>query len=135
MAQRLYRRVSLWDKEIVQTTTTYWVGLCKSKSSTKTVSLGSNPSKATMRIRFKYNGIIYYPKDLDKKLKQLGISINDIEIIDKEEQKEEQKEEEIDTSIKKYYFKNVKTGEIIVSTYPDLRNLENIINVNGYERC
>ena len=42
---------------------------------------------------------------------------------------------EIDTTIKKYYFKNIKTGEIIVSVYPDLRNLENIINVNDYEKC
>ena len=99
----------------------------------KTVSLGSNPSKATMRIKFKYNGIVYYPKDLNKKLRQLGININDVEIIDKKEQKEQK--EEIDTSIKKYYFKNVKTGEIIVSVYPDLRNLENIINVNDYEKC
>lgn len=97
----------------------------------KTVSLGSNPSKATMRIKFKYNGIVYYPKDLNKKLRQLGININDVEIIDKKEQKEQK--EEIDTSIKKYYFKNVKTGEIIVSVYPDLRNLENIIN--DYEKC
>ena len=97
----------------------------------KTVSLGSNPSKATMRIKFKYNGIVYYPKDLNKKLRQLGININDVEIIDKKEQKEQK--EEIDTSIKKYYFKNVKTGETIVSIYPDLRNLENIIN--DYEKC
>lgn len=96
----------------------------------KTVSLGSNPSKATMRIKFKYNGIVYYPKDLNKKLRQLGININDVEIIDKKEEKEQK--EEIDTSIKKYYFKNVKTGETIVSIYPDLRN---IVNVNDYEKC
>ena len=42
---------------------------------------------------------------------------------------------EIDTSIKKYYFRNNKTGNIIVSIFLNLENLENLINVNDYEKC
>ena len=72
MAQRLYRRISLWDKEIVQTTTSYWDGLCKSKSSMKTVSLGSNPSKTTMIIAvYELNGRVLKTTNLKKKLKKV----------------------------------------------------------------
>ena len=38
-----------------------------------------------MRVKFKYNGITYYPKDPDKKLKQLGITWDDVEIIEEED--------------------------------------------------
>ena len=62
-------------------------------------------------------------------MKEIIITKDDIEILGNRDLGE------IDTSIKKYYFKNIKTGEIIVSVYPDLRNLENIINVNDYEKC
>ena len=80
-------------------------------------------------VTFKYNNKQYTTNNLEKKLNKLGITKDDIEILGNRDLGE------IDTSIKKYYFKNIKTGEIIVSVYPDLRNLENIINVNDYEKC
>lgn len=83
-----------------------------------------------MRIKFKYNGIIYYPKDLDKKLKKLGITKDDIEIVN-----DDNKEEtplELDNT-KKYYFTNgVFT---ITSIYNSLDNLRNMINVDEYVQC
>ena len=81
------------------------------------------------RNTFKYNNKQYTTNNLENKLNKLGITKEDIEILGNRDLGE------IDTSIKKYYFKNIKTGEIIVSVYPDLRNLENIINVNDYEKC
>lgn len=41
--------------------------------------------------------------------------------------------DEIDTSIKKYHFKNKVTGETIVSIYDNLDNLQDIINTEGYD--
>lgn len=90
--------------------------------------MGSSPTTPSM-ITFKYNNKQYTTNNLENKLNKLGITKEDIEILGNRDLGE------IDTSIKKYYFKNVKTGEIIVSVYPDLRNLENIINVNDYEKC
>lgn len=46
----------------------------------KTLSLGSNPSSPTM-IKFKYQGKIIETPNLDKKLKRMKISLEDIEII------------------------------------------------------
>ena len=48
----------------------------------KSFSLGSNPSKPTMEVTFKYNGKIISTPNLEKKLKRMKISINDIEIIE-----------------------------------------------------
>ena len=90
--------------------------------------MGSSPTTPSM-ITFKYNNKQYTTNNLENKLNKLGITKEDIEILGNKDLGE------IDTSIKKYYFKNIKTGEIIVSVYPDLRNLENIINVNDYEKC
>ena len=42
--------------------------------------------------------------------------------------------DEIDTSIQKYYFKNIVTGETITSIYPSLEHLKNIINIYEYKR-
>lgn len=42
------------------------------------------PPGLLMKTKFKYKDKIYYPKNLEKKLKQLGITINDIEIIEEE---------------------------------------------------
>ena len=89
--------------------------------------MGSSPTTPSM-ITFKYNNKQYTTNNLENKLNKLGITKEDIEILGNRDLGE------IDTSIKKYYFKNIKTGEIIVSVYPDLRNLENIINVNDYEK-
>ena len=90
--------------------------------------MGSSPTTPSM-VTFKYNNKQYTTNNLENKLNKLGITKDDIEILGNRDLGE------IDTSIKKYYFKNIKTGEIIVSVYPDLRNLENIINVNDYEKC
>ena len=90
--------------------------------------MGSSPTTPSM-ITFKYNNKQYTTNNLENKVNKLGITKEDIEILGNRDLGE------IDTSIKKYYFKNIKTGEIIVSVYPDLRNLENIINVNDYEKC
>ena len=80
-------------------------------------------------MKFIYNNRIYNPVNLDKKLKKLGITIKDIQIL------EESKEiEEIDTSIQKYYFKNIITGETIVSIYPSLEHLKHIKNIHEYKR-
>ena len=80
-------------------------------------------------MKFIYNNKIYNPVNLDKKLKKLGITIKDIQIL------EESKEiEEIDTSIQKYYFKNSNTGETVVSIYPSLEHLKNIVNIYEYKR-
>ena len=61
--------------------------------------------------KFIYNGRIYNPVNLEKKLKKMGISINDIEIIPKEEEPIEM------SDIKLYHFKNEITGEVITSMY------------------
>lgn len=45
-------------------------------------------------ITFKYNGKIYKPSNLENKLKKLGITINDIEIIDDTQTKAEKIQEE-----------------------------------------
>ena len=48
----------------------------------KSFSLGSNPSRPTMDITFKYNDKIITTPNLEKKLKRLKLSLEDIEIID-----------------------------------------------------
>lgn len=80
-------------------------------------------------MKFTYNNRIYNPVNLDKKLKKLGITIKDIQILE-----ESKVIEEIDNSIQKYYFKNNNTGETIVSIYPSLEHLKNIINIYEYKR-
>lgn len=80
-------------------------------------------------MKFIYNGRIYNPVNVEKKLKKMGITYNDIEIIpDKEEVIEYM-------DIPKYYFKNKTTNEEIVSIYPSLDNLREIINVDDYVKC
>lgn len=88
--------------------------------------MGSNPTAPTMK--FIYNNRIYNPSNLEKKLKKLCITIKDIQILE-DKQKEET---EIDTSIKLYYFKNNKTKETIISIYPSLEQLKDIINTEDY---
>lgn len=74
-------------------------------------------------MKFKYNGRIYNPINVEKKLKKLGITVNDIEIIPEKIEEDNS----IDTSIKKYYYRNPITGYTITSIYDNL-------NVDGYER-
>lgn len=40
-------------------------------------------------MKFKYNGRIYNPSNVEKKLKKLGITINDVEIIEDSEKQQE----------------------------------------------
>ena len=82
-------------------------------------------------ITFKYNNKIWKPKNPEKKLRQLGITWADVEII-----KEEVLvlEDEIDTSIKKYYFKNTITEEKITSIYQNKKKKKNIVNIYEYKR-
>lgn len=80
-------------------------------------------------ITFKYNNKIWKPKNPEKKLRQLGITWDNVEII-----KEEVStlEDEIDTSVQLYRFKNTLTNEEIISIYPSLEHLKKIININDY---
>lgn len=78
-----------------------------------------------MKISFKYNGKIYNPKNPEKKLKQLKITWDDVEIIETIE-KEEIKEEYEDPN-RLFYYLNRETGYSKSSIYPDLR-------IEGYEK-
>ena len=80
-------------------------------------------------MKFIFNNKIYNPVNLEKKLKKLGITLKDIQIIE-----DNKIIDEIDTSVKKYYFKNTITGETIVSVYPSLEHLKNIVNIYEYKR-
>ena len=80
-------------------------------------------------MKFIFNNKIYNPVNLEKKLKKLGITLEDIQIIE-----DNKIIDEIDTSIQKYYFKNTITGETIISIYPSLEHLKNIVNIYEYKR-
>ena len=80
-------------------------------------------------MKFIFNNKIYNPVNLEKKLKKLGITLKDIQIIENNKIIDE-----IDTSIQKYYFKNTITGETIISIYPSLEHLKNIVNIYEYKR-
>ena len=80
-------------------------------------------------MKFIFNNKIYNPVNLEKKLKKLGITLKDIQIIE-----DNKIIDEIDTSIQKYYFKNIITGETITSIYPSLEHLKNIVNIYEYKR-
>ena len=80
-------------------------------------------------MKFIFNNKIYNPVNLEKKLKKLGITLKDIQIIENNKIIDE-----IDTSIQKYYFKNTITEEVITSIYPSLEHLKNIVNIYEYKR-
>ena len=80
-------------------------------------------------MKFKYNGRIYNPVNVEKKLKKMGITLGDIEIIP-EEIKEVKYED--DTII--YLFIDRVNGKRIVSIYDNLDDLKDLINVNDYEK-
>lgn len=75
---------------------------------------------------FKYNGKIWDPKNPEKKLKQLGITWDDVEMI--EENKQEVKPIEYEDPNRLFYFFNPKTGYSITSIYPECK-------YGGYESC
>lgn len=73
-------------------------------------------------MKFKYNGRIYNPVNTEKKLKKMGITMDDIEII-----KEDIENFPPPTSdIELFYFYNPNTGYSITSIYDN--------DINGYER-
>ena len=86
-------------------------------------------SKFKEQITFIYNNKIYTTSNLERKLSKLGITEQDIEI----QRKQDCSIGEINNDIQKYYFKNKNTNEIIVSIYPNLDNLKNVINIEEYE--
>lgn len=74
-------------------------------------------------MKFKYNGRIYNPANVEKKLKKMGITLNDVEIIEEES---ENKPPPI-SSVKLFYYYNPNTGCSITSIYDN-------VNEYGYER-
>ena len=80
-------------------------------------------------MKFKYNGRIYNPVNVEKKLKKMGITMDDIEIIP-EEIKEVKYEDDTIT----YLFIDKINGKRIVSIYDNLDDLKDLINVNDYEK-
>jgi len=71
-------------------------------------------------IKFEYNGKIYAPADLDKKLKKLGITKNDITIIDDIETKSEKvskrikdEQNQIENEVMYYYWDTLAKGWLI----------------------
>lgn len=67
-------------------------------------------------MKFIYNTRIYNPSNLEKKLKKLGITIDDITIIEEPKPVEEKFE------VKLYYYKD-NMGYRICSIYPEIENL------------
>ena len=82
----------------------------------KSFSLGSNPSRPTMEITFKYNGKIISTPNLEKKLKRMKISIDDIEII---QAKNEPKK--VDNSLEDFMLD--KERLIVCSTKDDIKRV------------
>lgn len=80
-------------------------------------------------MKFMYNGRIYNPVNVEKKLKKMGITMDDIEIIPEEIKKIE----EVDDTVT-YLFIDKNNGKKIISIYDNLDNLKNIVNVNDYEK-
>ena len=80
-------------------------------------------------MKFKYNGRIYNPVNVEKKLKKMGITMDDIEIIP-----EEIKEVTYDDDTITYLFIDRANGKRIVSIYDNLDDLKDLINVNDYEK-
>ena len=78
-------------------------------------------------MKFMYNGRIYNPVNVEKKLKKMGITMDDIEIIP-EEIKEVKYEDDTIT----YLFIDRVNGKRIVSIYDNLDDLKDLINVNDY---
>ena len=80
-------------------------------------------------MKFMYNGRIYNPVNVEKKLKKMGITMDDIEIIPEKVKKIE----EVDDTVT-YLFIDKNNGKKIISIYDNLDNLKDIVNVNDYEK-
>ena len=83
----------------------------------KSFSLGSNPSKPTMEITFKYNGKIITTPNLEKKLKRMKLQLSDIEIIETPIKKEKPSNDGIED-----YMKD-KERVIVRSTKDNIRRI------------
>lgn len=81
----------------------------------KSICSGSNPDTPTMETTFKYKGTIITTPNLEKKLKRMKLSIDDIEIIDNPIKKEKSSELED-------YMKDV-TKVIVRSNIDDIRRV------------
>lgn len=68
---------------------------------------------------FKYNGKIWSPKNPEKKLKQLGITWDDVELIEVQEKKKIIEEEK--DNIKLYYFINPENNYSITSIHKECK--------------
>ena len=77
-------------------------------------------------IKFKYNGKIFAPSNFEKKLQKLGITKDDIEIIEEEK-------EVILNDTKLYYFYNPINKHTITSCLPDLEQLRDVKGYNVNE--
>lgn len=82
-------------------------------------------------MKFKYQGRIYNPVNIEKKLKKMGITLDDIEIIPS---KVEEEKVENDNTIELHKFINSKTKKSIISIYDNLCHLKNIVDINDYEK-
>jgi hypothetical protein len=78
-----------------------------------------------MNISFIYNRKLYQPKNPEKKLKQLGITWDDVEIVNN---KSNEIKEEYEDPNRLYYFINPKTGWSITSINP-------VCKYDDYEQC
>ena len=79
-------------------------------------------------IEFLYNGKKYSTWSLNDKLRKLKITVDDIQIIEKNKCAELDE----DNGIKKYYFINNNTKETISSIYDNLDNLKDLIDINEW---
>lgn len=77
-------------------------------------------------ITFKYNNKVYEVPNLEKKLKRMKLTINDIEIIDSPIKKEIHSE---DNGIVKHHFK-LSNGFTVTSIYNNLNDL----GITDYEQ-
>lgn len=107
-------------------------GVIGSAGDSKSLSLGSSPSTLTM-VYFKYKDKVYETPNIEKKLRRMKISINDIQILDISKPKSKKQiyfeDTEPDNSIIKHHFK-LPNGYTITSIYDNLNHL----NITDYER-
>lgn len=82
-------------------------------------------------VTFKYNGKLWNPKNPEKKLKQLGITWDDVEIITARSKQQEETIEYVNPKL--YIFKNRINGYTIESIYDNLDNLANDVDIENYE--
>lgn len=88
-----------------------------STGDSKSFSSGSNPDGTTMEVTFKYKDTIITTPNLEKKLKRMKLSIDDIEIIDNPIKKEKSPSHELED-----YMKD-KIKVIVRSNIDDIRRV------------